>query len=265
MDAQEEGEEASRSNAASEVEQPDADGSKAEDEEAADAEDEGAWCAHAFSKTTSIHDDWLHRGPYLYDMDLHNYIRFIQREERPQGEKGGAVIGRRTHVFLFDDHYVLARSHWQTLGHSSCKRTLPVVEAINCPPPSKDSEDNDIHNSLLSTLLRCPGPDCCADPLLFRPAFFQTGATKYSVKKQWLARRNEIKLLWREAERQSKESQRILVLLDTTLCRGWSPVSSEEPAFHVGAAEPAFSRLSSSLLICWTQLCKTKTLTTRYD
>ena len=37
--------------------------------------------------------------------------------------------------------------------------------------------------------------------LLFWPAFFQTGAAKYSVKKQWLARRNEIRYLYNEADR----------------------------------------------------------------
>ena len=26
-------------------------------------------------KTMAHHDDWLNRGPYVYEMDLHNYIR----------------------------------------------------------------------------------------------------------------------------------------------------------------------------------------------
>ena len=34
----------------------------------------------ALRETTSPHDDWLHRGPWLYDMDFHNYIRFVSRE-----------------------------------------------------------------------------------------------------------------------------------------------------------------------------------------
>ena len=99
-DVFDEGDESARRRAAqpdANVEGPD---SEAGGQEAADAEDEGPWCAHAFSKTTSLHDDWLRRGPYLYDMDLHNYIRFIQREERPTGEKGGTIVGRGTHVSI---------------------------------------------------------------------------------------------------------------------------------------------------------------------
>ena len=224
---------------------------EAPEEEEHSGEDEEEVSVHAFSKTTSLHDDWLHRGPYLYEMDLHNYVRCIQREERPRSEKAGSVIDRGTHVFLFDKHYVLARSHWQTLGHSSCKRTLVVLEALKCAPPTKGNrEDNAIYKSLIGTLLTCPGPGCCTDPLLFRPAFFQTGPRTYSVHKQWFARRNEIKYLMNEAERKQNAAKRIPVLLDTTLLRGWS---------HGGAAQPVTSGVTSSFLICWAQLCKMKT------
>ena len=168
------------------------------------------------------------------------------------------MLGRGTHVFLFDDHYALACSHWQTLGHDSCMRVLPVLEALKCSPPSKDNEDNAIYKSLFATLFRCPGPGCCADPLLFRPAFFQTGVAKYSVNKQWIARRSEIEYLMREAKRKTHASQRRPVLLGTTLLRGWHPVGAEQPESHSCAAQPASTRLTSSLLICWTQLCKTK-------
>ena len=77
--------------------------------------------------------------------------------------------------------------------------------------------------------------------------------------KQWLAKSNEIRYLYDEADRKSHASQRIPVLLDTTLCRGWNPVGAEQPATHVGFQQLASSRLTSSLLICWTQSCKTKT------
>ena len=67
--------------------------------------------------------------------------------------------------------------------------------------------------------------------------------------------------MYDEADRKSHASQRIPVLLDTTLCRGWSPVGAEQPATHVGSQQLASSRLTASLLICWTQLCRTKTVT----
>lgn len=52
---------------------------QAEQETADVEEDLHDFSVHALSKTTSLYDDWLHRGPYLYDMDVHNYERFIQR------------------------------------------------------------------------------------------------------------------------------------------------------------------------------------------
>ena len=38
----------------------------------------------ALEATTSIHDDWLHRGPFLFDMDFHTYLRFTVRMPRPK-------------------------------------------------------------------------------------------------------------------------------------------------------------------------------------
>ena len=59
---------------------------EAADEKGTGEEGEGECSVQAFSKTTSLYDDWLHRGPYLYELDLQNYIRFIQREERPTAD-----------------------------------------------------------------------------------------------------------------------------------------------------------------------------------
>ena len=37
--------------------------------------------------TTGAHDDWLHRGPFLFDMDLHTYQRFVMRRPRPKDQQ----------------------------------------------------------------------------------------------------------------------------------------------------------------------------------
>ena len=34
--------------------------------------------------TTSAHDDWLRRGPFLYDFDFHTYVRYVRRVPRPR-------------------------------------------------------------------------------------------------------------------------------------------------------------------------------------
>ena len=38
----------------------------------------------ALEATTSAHDDWLHRGPFLFDMDFHTYMRFTIRKPIPK-------------------------------------------------------------------------------------------------------------------------------------------------------------------------------------
>ena len=65
----------------------------------------------AFKATTSAHDDWLHRGPFLFDMDFHTYMRFVDRKPRPKDSKISDA-DRIEHVFLFDSHDALAASHW---------------------------------------------------------------------------------------------------------------------------------------------------------
>ena len=55
----------------------------------------------ALDATTSAHDDWLHRGPFLFDMDFHTYIRFTVRKPRPKEVKVSDA-DRAEHIFLFD-------------------------------------------------------------------------------------------------------------------------------------------------------------------
>ena len=85
------------------------------------------------TNTTSLHDDWLHRGPFLADLDLHTYIAHVVRSPRPAAARV-SDIQRFQDVFLFDDHYELARSHWQELQTSGF-HVLPMLEALRCQPP----------------------------------------------------------------------------------------------------------------------------------
>ena len=125
-----------------------------------------------FEATTSVHDDWLHRGLFLFDMDFHTYVRFTVRKPRPKLHKVSDV-DRAEHCFLFDSHYALAKTHWQQLvtdGHAK----LVVMEALKCPLPRlNNGEDNAVFKSLIGTLIKCPGAGHCADPLFCKAAFFQ--------------------------------------------------------------------------------------------
>ena len=126
----------------------------------------------ALQATTSVHDDWLHRGPFLLDMDFHTYIRFTVRKPRPKDFKVSDA-DRAEHIFLFDSHYALAASHWQQLVIDGNAK-LVVMEALKCPLPSlNNGEDNAVFKSLIGTLQKCPGPGHCADPLCCKGGFFQ--------------------------------------------------------------------------------------------
>ena len=41
----------------------------------------------ALDATTSAHDDWLHRGPYLFDMDFYTYMRYTVRKPLAKEQK----------------------------------------------------------------------------------------------------------------------------------------------------------------------------------
>ncbi|MED5469906.1 MAG: hypothetical protein VX542_06520, partial [Cyanobacteriota bacterium] len=135
----------------------------------------------ALEATASVHDDWLHRGPFLVDMDFHTYIRFTVRQPRPKDFKVSDA-DRAEHIILFDSHYALAASHWQQLvteGHAK----LVVMEALKCPLPSlNNGEDNAVFKSLLGTLIKCPGPGHCADPLFCKAGFFQVTVPESSAQ-----------------------------------------------------------------------------------
>ena len=223
----------------------------------------------ALEATTSAHDDWLHRGPFLFDMDFYTYMRFTVRKPRPKNIQVFDV-DRSEHCFLFDSHYALSASHWQQLiteGHAK----LVVMEALKCPLPSlNNGEDNAVFKSLIGTLIKCPGPGHCANPLFCKKAFFQStvpissietpasdlpdwihhddftkrkcplrisrtthadnSPSTFSCRLQWKARRAEIELLAKQATNLSHDAKRIPVLADTTLLRGFQRRPSSLPA-----------------------------------
>ena len=226
----------------------------------------------ALEATTSAHDDWLHRGTFLWHMDFHTYIHFTLRKPRPKVHKVSDV-DRTEHCFLFDAHYALAASHWQQLiteGHAK----LVVMEALRCPLPGlNNGEDNAVFKSLIGTLIKCPGPGHCADPLLCKTGFFQVTVPEsstqthtnelpdwidhehltpypcplrisrrthadnvpatFSCRLHWKARRAEIELLAKQAASLSHDSKRIPVLADTALLRGFQNHRAARPAHAV--------------------------------
>ena len=91
--------------------------------------------------TTSAHDDWLRRGPFLYHLDFHTYVRYVHRVPRPRKTRNEGRH-RRVPLFLFDSHYVLAQQYVQELDvQGQCN--VVVLEALKCPSPDlNNGEDN---------------------------------------------------------------------------------------------------------------------------
>ena len=126
-----------------------------------EANPEEALRTKALLQTTSAHDDWLHRGPFLYELDFHTYVRHVHRQQRPKKPRNDERQ-RRTPLFLFYSHYVLAESFVQVLDvQGQC--TVVVLGALKCPSPEMNNgEDNAAFKSVLGTLLTCPGRGQCS-------------------------------------------------------------------------------------------------------
>ena len=252
------------------------------------SDDENQQETVTFQETTSPHDDWLHRGPYLFELDFYTYITFVMRKPRAMHVKV-ADVQRVEDIFFFDAHYALAASYVQVLKtHGDC--TVPVLEALKCPAPDvNNGEDNAVFKSLIGTLLRCPGRGRCADPLICKCGFFRvtvpeseiqtdpdvgymrsTGKTlaitrltcsdavpaEFSCRLQWKARRAEIEILAAQAQSLTDKAKRIPVLADVTLLRACCiPV---KPSAANPAPQPP-NAPDSQLLACTTQLWIQKT------
>lgn len=200
-------------------------------------------------QTTSAHDDWLHRGPFLYELDFHTYVRYVHREPLARNPRKQDA-DRMKPVFLFDSHYALAKEYMQELDtQGTCK--VVVLEALKCPSPELNhGEDNAAFKSILGSLLKCPGRGECNNPLICRKYFFQCRHAKsddepsvFTSRHQWKARRAEIEVLAREAEGKSNDAMRIPVLADVTLLRS-----------HPKPEDTMPSKLSWSAWLVYSQL-----------
>ena len=93
--------------------------------------------------TTSTHDDWLHRGPYLYDVGFHTYAEYVDRVRLPRKSPAGKQL------FLFEPHYILSRTYCQQI---TTPARLPVLEALRFVPPGEGmAEENALYKHLVGS------------------------------------------------------------------------------------------------------------------
>ena len=127
--------------------------------------------AQIFQVTISLRDDWLHRGDALQDMDLQTYAEYIERRRKPiRGENCAKVL--RDRIFAFDPHYKLAAGYMQLLLPAN-RRKIARFNMARCERENvNESEENAQFKAMHCTLLRCPGPGSCADPLMCATVLF---------------------------------------------------------------------------------------------
>ena len=169
--------------------------------------------------TTSAHDDWLHRGPYLNDIPFHTYVEYFDRVRLPRRAP------TEQQIFRFEAHYALSQSYGQRIRTPA---RIPVLEALKFVPPGETTgEENALYKLLVGALLRCTCADRCSDPLLLKPLLSRSASAvkpgKWCWRVTWKARRSELEVLAARGEEKLERSKRIPCIYDTTLCRGWLP------------------------------------------
>ena len=170
-----------------------------------------------FQVTISVRDDWLHRGPALHDMDLNTYVSQVEREEKaflhtaPHGNAGLLIH--------FDAHYKLAGNYAQQVKLRASVITRYV--GPNCERETvNEGEENAAYKAFHCSLLRCPGPGQCADPLMCQEVLFPNTAGRYCFRQHWRAREAEILVLAARGHEKKLRARRLETLADTTLCKG---------------------------------------------
>ena len=140
--------------------------------------------------TTSLHDDWLHRGEFLPSMSFIVCASRVHRVRKPVKVNADSP----EIYFPFQPHYALLRLYCQQI-----RNRVRVTRLVgrSCPPCTADSQEEHAEYSLVlfgNTL--CPGPGCCSDPLMFRKFAFKPQApqTLHAFSGGWKAQKAWINL-----------------------------------------------------------------------
>ena len=187
-----------------------------------------------FQITTSLRDDWLHRGPALYDMDLNTYASHVERTEKPMlhAATTSQPHGKSGLVVPFDAHYKLAGHYAQRVKRRSTAITRYV--GPNCERETvNEGEENAAYKAFHCSLLRCPGPEQCANPSMCRDVLFQDASGKWCFRAHWRARQAEILVLAVRGYEKKLRARRVEVLADTSLYKRQSGEGLDSATEHV--------------------------------
>ena len=182
--------------------------------------------------TSSRHDDWLHRGPYLADLPWQIYMMRVQRVRKPRHPSASYV-----ELFFFDAHYALSTLYCQQVEYSGACAVPRTIGSV-CPPQDEDEgEAHAAYKLMLLSRTRCPGPGACADPTVFRslllPSDNPDGQQRLAAKPRflpcWRACKCELEHKAKLAREKEHRAEKIAVIADTTVmkdcCSGVHPAS----------------------------------------
>lgn len=157
--------------------------------------------------TTSLHDDWLHRGEILRPLSFIVYASRVHRVRKP-----AKVNADSAEIYYpFEPHYALSHLYCQQIRN---RVRITRLVGCACPPCTHDSmEEHAEYNLVLFGDTFCPGPGCCSDPLMFRNFAFkpQRRQTLHAFSPGWKAEKAFINVLAVKAEKKEQLSHKIAV------------------------------------------------------
>lgn len=173
----------------------------------------GVWKTATLKTTSSLHDDWLHRGPFLQSLSWFVYASRVRRVPKPK------TLQKNMLHFPFDSHYLLAAMYCQTF---SIQMRVPRLIGPHLPLPEEE-EDHAAFMMMLFSTYHCQGVGCCTDPLNCRPVLVKANSTnnKHRFSEAWKARKAEITRHANAARVKTERSRKIPVVHDTTVAKQW--------------------------------------------
>ena len=172
-----------------------------------------------FHMTISLRDNWLHRGEALNDMDIQTYAELIERVAKPVAGSRVSDKVLQQHVFAFDGHYKMSAGYIQVL-RTGRDRRVARFNLPNCVRENvNEGEENAQFKAFHCSLLRCPGPGHCADPLMCASMLFPNKDGRFCFRSSWRARESEIFTLALRGLKKKTEARRLETIFDSTLCK----------------------------------------------
>ena len=188
-----------------------------------DAQDETEEDVAVLEDTTSLVDDYLHRGPHLRAMSLYCCSMHILRVEKR------ARNINRSDRFMFDSHYKLAPQYCQQLKFY-CQ--VPRLVSQQLPTLAQDEEANCMHKSVLFVPVCCAGPGQCQGLGMFECLLAKSArGSSWHFRPAWKTFRYRVELLASQSSVRERLAKRISCIADCGEFRRWLPSEPSQRSF----------------------------------